>query len=68
MATTKERKKNCRLVSIKKTGSLLGIGRSSVYKLINEKRVVKVKVGRRTLITFASIEALVADAASREGL
>lgn len=37
----------------------VGLGRTTIHKLINEGHLVKVKVGRRTLITAASLEALV---------
>lgn len=40
----------------------LSLGRTSIYKLIREGRLETVKLGRRTLITVASIRALIASA------
>ncbi len=37
----------------------LGIGRTTVYRLINEGNLKVVKIGRRTLVTSESIRALV---------
>ena len=37
----------------------LGIGRSSVYSLINSGRLRTVKLGRRTLIPADAIDALI---------
>lgn len=38
----------------------LGCGRTTIYALIAEKKLEALKLGRRTLITDASIRALVA--------
>ena len=48
------------------TARFLRCGRSLVYELINEKKLDALKIGRKTLIIFRSIEALVA-AAPRVG-
>ena len=47
------------LHSIKSTGEILGIGRSSVYGLIAADKIQTVKIGRRTLIPDQSIQHLV---------
>jgi hypothetical protein len=43
------------LHSIKSTGEILGIGRTSIYGLLAEKKIDQIKIGRRTLITNQSI-------------
>lgn len=46
-------------LSIKDTARLLGLGRSTVYRLIGEQQLQTVKIGSRTLIKTASIRSLV---------
>lgn len=46
------------LASIPEAQRALGIGRSTAYRLMDEGRLEKVKIGRRTLIKVASIKAL----------
>jgi excisionase family DNA binding protein len=50
-------------VSINDAARTLGLGRTSIYALINEGRLEARKLGRRTLVTTASIHALVEGAA-----
>lgn len=45
--------------SISDTGKLLGIGRTTVYELINAGKLETVTLGRRRLVRFTSIKALV---------
>ena len=45
-------------VSIKQTGEALNIGRTSVYALIRDGRLDTLKMGRRRLVTVASIKRL----------
>jgi excisionase family DNA binding protein len=45
--------------SINGAAKALSLGRTSIYALINEGRLEKVKLGRRTLVTTASIRALI---------
>lgn len=45
---------------INDTARALGVGRSTVYKLIAEKKLDAIKIGRRTLVKVESIDALVA--------
>ena len=52
---------NALLASIPETQRALGIGRSTAYRLMDAGKLEKVKIGRRTLITIASIKALVGE-------
>ncbi|QZH74146.1 MAG: helix-turn-helix domain-containing protein [Erythrobacter sp.] len=47
------------LVSINETGRVLNLGRTSIYGLISEGKLETRKMGRRRLITAASIRRLV---------
>ena len=47
--------------SVKGAAEALSLGRTSIYVLINEGRLETVKLGRRTLITTASIRALLSE-------
>lgn len=46
-------------VSINNASKALGIGRTKIYELINDGTLAAVKIGRRTLITVASIRRLI---------
>ena len=46
-------------VSIKDAAKVLGLGRSTIYRLIGEQQLETVKIGNRTLIKTASIGRLV---------
>lgn len=46
------------LVSVKDAITLLGIGRTKLYELINSREIDSVKIGTRTLIKQASIRRL----------
>ena len=48
-------------VSVAEACRLIGIGRTKVYELINERRLETVKLGRRTLVKVQSIRSLLAD-------
>lgn len=45
-------------ISINDTAKVLGVGRSSIYGLMKEGRLESIKIGRRTLLTTASINRL----------
>jgi len=47
--------------SIEDAGRAIGIGRTKTYELIAEGRLTALKLGRRTLVTTASIRKLVSD-------
>ena len=38
---------------------LTGVGRTKAYELINERQIARIKVGRRSLITYESAEAFI---------
>lgn len=43
---------------VNEVAQILGIGRTTIYKLINEGLLQRIKVGATTLITAASVDAL----------
>jgi len=45
-------------VSIGKACWLLGIGRTTIYQLINTDRLLTTTIGRRRLVIYASLNAL----------
>lgn len=47
-----------RLVSIREAGKMLGIGRSTVYRMMEDGRLATRKIGRRTLVQVDSINVL----------
>jgi excisionase family DNA binding protein len=50
-------------VSINDAARALGLGRTSIYSLINEGKLEARKLGRRTLVTTVSIRLLIDGAA-----
>ncbi|WP_430416296.1 helix-turn-helix domain-containing protein [Parasphingorhabdus sp.] len=46
------------LVSINETAKLLGLGRTSIYALINSGKLETAQIGRRNLVKMESIEKL----------
>lgn len=48
-----------RLVSIELAAELLGIGRTTVYDLVNRGELRSTKIGRRTLLAVDDIDAFV---------
>lgn len=46
-------------VSTREAAKLLGLGKTSIYRLINEGALTRIRLGRRTLVTTASIKALI---------
>jgi excisionase family DNA binding protein len=49
-------------ISIPEAAKALGVSRSTTYEFINKGQLHAIKLGRRTLITVASIKQLVANA------
>lgn len=47
------------VITISETAAFLSIGRSTVYNLINEGKLLNVKIRKRSMITVESILALV---------
>lgn len=45
--------------SVSGAAKALGLGRTTIYKLISENQLETIKIGRRTLIKTASIRALI---------
>ena len=56
------------LVSINGTARLLNLGRTKTYELIRQQDLVAIKLGRRTLVTMNSINALIAQAIDGQDL
>ena len=50
-------------ISIAEACRLAGIGKTSLYELLNAGKIEAVRVGRRRLIKFASLEALLGEGA-----
>lgn len=50
--------------TVKQTMAATGLGRTTINKLMNDETLVRVPVGRRTLITVASIRALIGENAN----
>lgn len=44
--------------NINEVASMLGLGRTTIYKLIDEGKLARVKVGARTLILARDVDAL----------
>lgn len=53
------------LTSIADAGQMLSIGRCTIYRLISEGKLETVKIGRRNLITLASIRRLAGESEGR---
>lgn len=49
------------LRSIEDAARILGISRSTIYQLIDTGKLQKAKIGRRILVTSASIDAYLAE-------
>lgn len=50
---------DCLTVRIPQAAQLLGIGRSTVYELINRGELKTIKIGRSTLIPMADLRAFI---------
>jgi|GEM_PF-3469132 len=48
-----------KLVSIKEASAILGVGRSSVYRMIEDGRLETTHIGRRTLVKVDTINAII---------
>ncbi len=49
-----------KLVSINEACTMLGLGRTSVYRMISDGRLITTRIGRRTLVTMDSLDELMA--------
>jgi excisionase family DNA binding protein len=54
----------CAAAAIPVARRISGLGNTTVWKLIAEQKLATVKVGRRRLITYESLEKLLTPAAS----
>ena len=54
-----------RALSVKETGEAVGLSRATVYRLIGQKRLSTIKIGSRTLVPVAAIDALLEKAAAK---
>lgn len=52
------------LISVKEAAKALGLGRTTIYELINGGQLEAVKLGSRRLIKVASMQRLIAGASS----
>lgn len=48
------------LLSVEQALALLGVGRTGLYGLVSQGRIAPVKLGRRTLIKAADLQAFIA--------
>lgn len=48
------------LLSVDQALALLGVGRTSFYELVSQGRIAPVKLGRRTLVRAADLQAFIA--------
>ena len=55
------------LVPVNEAMQSLGVGRTKLYQLISEREIELVKIGTRSLITVASLEAFVARISEANG-
>lgn len=46
-------------LTIKRVGEVTGLGRTSIYKAISDRKLNTIKFGRRTLVTADSVRRLV---------
>jgi excisionase family DNA binding protein len=47
------------LLTIRGAAETLSIGKTSLYRLLGAQRLTAIKIGRRTLVTVASVQALI---------
>lgn len=47
-------------VPISEAATILGIGRSTLYKLLDTKEINRVKIGRRSVVPIASLKSYLA--------
>jgi excisionase family DNA binding protein len=54
-----------RALSVGETGRAIGLSRATIYRLIEQKQLVTLKVGSRRLIPVAAIDAFLEKAAAK---
>lgn len=51
--------------SVAEVGEITGLGRTTIYKLMNEEKLPSVKVGRRRLVSAANVQRFLRDGFER---
>jgi len=46
------------LVTVKQAQALISLGNTKFYELVNDGKIRTTKIGRRTLVNYADLEAL----------
>lgn len=46
-------------IGVDRAGHLLGLGRTKIFELLAMGQLTKIKIGRRTLVTLESLDALI---------
>jgi hypothetical protein len=46
-------------VTVRRATEISGLGKTTIHKLFNEKKLTRVKVGRRTLVRVAELVKLI---------
>jgi excisionase family DNA binding protein len=54
-------------VTVDQCCDLIGIGKTTFYRIAGQNKLTLLKIGRRTLVTMDSIEALIRDAQTDGG-
>ncbi len=52
------------LVTIPEACRLVGLGRTRLYDLLRERQIEAVKIGKRTLVKYSSLQALAGEQAA----
>lgn len=52
-----------KLISVEKACQMIGIGRTKLYQLLGTECLITVKIGRRRLITVASLDRFISNSA-----
>lgn len=63
MATTYTVEPKPLAVTISSARKISGLGNTTIWKLIGENKLTTIKVGRRVLVTYASLEKLLSPTA-----
>ncbi len=58
---------NREALSVDMAALILGVGKVTVYRLLKEGRLIRLKIGRRTLISASDLSAFVARLSDKVG-
>ena len=61
--TTADSRKYPALLTVKQVAEILGIGRNTAYRLIKERKIVSLRVGRNIKVPMSAIEKFLETAA-----